>query len=206
MRRKLVELLAKKGIKDEAVLEAIGMIPRHYFLDGVFEAQAYEDKAFPIGAEQTISQPYTVAYQTVLLEVNRRDTVLEIGTGSGYQACVLAEIGARVFTVERQEKLYHFAKEMFDTLGYPQIRSYLRDGYKGLRELAPFDRILVTAAAPYIPKALLQQLKPGGVLVIPVGDESQTMMRIRHVPDKGFVKEELDTFRFVPFLKGINKQ
>jgi len=201
-----VETLVKKGIKDERVLSAIGAIPRHLFLDGAFEEQAYEDRAFPIGAEQTISQPYTVAYQTTLLEVNKRDTVLEIGTGSGYQACVLAEMGARVFTVERQEELYESAKRMFDLLGYPRIRAYLRDGYKGLREFAPFDRILVTAAAPYIPDALLEQLKPGGILVIPVGEDRQTMTRVRRVDEKDFVYEELDAFRFVPFLKGINKR
>lgn len=206
MRRRLVETLVKKGIKDERVLSAIGAIPRHLFLDGAFEEQAYEDRAFPIGAEQTISQPYTVAYQTTLLEVNKRDTVLEIGTGSGYQACVLAEMGARVFTVERQEELYESAKRMFDLLGYPRIRAYLRDGYKGLREFAPFDRILVTAAAPYIPDALLEQLKPGGILVIPVGEDRQTMTRVRRVDEKDFVYEELDAFRFVPFLKGINKR
>ncbi len=206
MRRRLVETLVKKGIKDEGVLSAIGAIPRHCFLDGAFEEQAYEDRAFPIGAEQTISQPYTVAYQTTLLEINKRDTVLEIGTGSGYQACVLAEIGARVFTVERQEELHESAKRMFDLLGYPRIRAYLRDGYKGLREFAPFDRILVTAAAPYIPDALLEQLKPGGILVIPVGEDRQTMTRVRRIDEKDFVYEELDAFRFVPFLKGINKR
>ncbi len=206
MRRKLLETLVKKGIKDEVVLSAIGAIPRHLFLDGAFEEQAYEDRAFPIGAEQTISQPYTVAYQTTLLEINKRDTVLEIGTGSGYQACVLAEVGARVFTVERQEELHESAKRMFDLLGYPRIRAYLRDGYKGLREFAPFDRILVTAAAPYIPDALLEQLKPGGILVIPVGKDRQTMTRVRRVDEKDFVYEELDAFRFVPFLKGINKR
>jgi len=203
MRRKLLETLIKKGIKDEAVLAAIGSIPRHCFLDGAFEEQAYEDRAFPIGAEQTISQPYTVAYQTMLLEINKRDTVLEIGTGSGYQACVLAEMGARVFTVERQEELHESAKRMFELLGYPRIRAYLRDGYKGLREFAPFDRILVTAAAPYIPDALLEQLKPGGILVIPVGDGNQTMTRVRCIAEKDFVYEELDAFRFVPFLKGV---
>ncbi len=203
MRRKLVETLVKKGIKNEAVLSAIGAIPRHSFLDGAFEEQAYEDRAFPIGAEQTISQPYTVAYQTMLLEINKRDTVLEIGTGSGYQACVLAEMGARVFTVERQEELHESAKRMFDLLGYPRIRAYLRDGYKGLREFAPFDRILVTAAAPYIPDALLEQLKPGGILVIPIGEDRQTMTRVRRIDEKDFVYEELDAFRFVPFLKGV---
>ena len=205
MRRRLVETLAQKGIKDEAVLSAIGAIPRHLFLDGAFEEQAYEDRAFPIGAEQTISQPFTVAYQTMLLEVERRDMVLEIGTGSGYQACVLAELGARVFTVERQEELYYSAGEMFERLGYPRIRRYLRDGYKGLREFAPFDKILVTAGAPFIPDALLEQLKPGGTLVIPVGEKEQTMTRVRNVPEKGFVYEELGDCRFVPFLKGINK-
>lgn len=203
---KLVETLKKKGIQDEAVLSAIGSIPRHLFLDKAFEDSAYDDRAFPIAEDQTISQPYTVAYQSLLLDVKRRDTILEVGTGSGYQACVLAELGARVFTVERHEPLHVGAKKMFDTLGYPRIRAYLRDGYKGLPEFAPFDKILVTAAAPYIPDALLDQLKPGGMLIIPVGDKSQVMTRIRHVGDKKFVKEELDVFRFVPFVKGIKKK
>lgn len=203
---KLVETLKKKGIQDEAVLSAIGSIPRHLFLDKAFEDSAYDDRAFPIAEDQTISQPYTVAYQSLLLGVKRRDTILEVGTGSGYQACVLAELGARVFTVERHEPLHVGAKKMFDTLGYPRIRAYLRDGYKGLPEFAPFDKILVTAAAPYIPDALLDQLKPGGMLIIPVGDKSQVMTRIRHVGDKKFVKEELDVFRFVPFVKGIKKK
>jgi len=206
MRMKLVETLRKKGIRDEAILSAIGSIPRHLFLDKVFEESAYDDRAFPIAEGQTISQPYTVAYQSMLLDVKRRDTVLEVGTGSGYQACVLAELGARVFTVERHEPLYIGAKKMFDRLGYPRIRAYLRDGYKGLREFAPFDKILVTAAAPWIPDALLDQLKPGGVLIIPVGEKSQVMTRIKHVGDKKFVKEELEIFRFVPFVKGISKK
>ncbi len=205
MRRKLIEQLRKKGIENEPVLEAIGDIPRHFFLDKAFEETAYEDRAFPIGQEQTISQPYTVAYQTSLLDIKKRDTVLEIGTGSGYQACVLAEMGARVFTVERNEHLHLFAKKMFDILEYPRIRAYLRDGYKGLGEFAPFDRILVTAAAPYIPDALLKQLKPGGMLIIPVGKNQQTMTRITKVKEKEFIHEELDKFRFVPFLKGIKK-
>ncbi len=205
LRKKLVETLRRKGIRDEAVLQAIDNIPRHLFLDKAFEESAYEDRAFPIGEHQTISQPYTVAYQSVLLNVKKRDMVLEIGTGSGYQACVLAELGARVFTVERHQPLHISAKAMFELLGYPRIRAYLRDGYKGLREFAPFDKILVTAAAPYIPDALLEQLKPGGSLVIPVGIERQTMTRVTRDSEKGFVHEQLDAFRFVPFLKGVEK-
>ncbi len=206
MRRRLVDQLREKGIQDETILQAIGNIPRHFFLDRVFEETAYEDRAFPIGQNQTISQPYTVAYQTALLNIKKRDSVLEIGTGSGYQACVLAEIGARVFTVERNEHLHFFAKGMFEKLDYPRIRAYLRDGYKGLAEFAPFDKILVTAAAPYVPDALLAQLKSGGSLIIPVGKEQQIMTRITNVEGKGFVREELDIFRFVPFLKGIQKK
>jgi len=205
LRKKLVDILYRKGIRDEAVLQAIGNIPRHLFLDKAFEESAYEDRPFPIGKKQTISQPYTVAYQSMLLNIKKRDTVLEIGTGSGYQACVLAELGARVFTVERHEPLHISAKAMFEVLGYPRIRAYLRDGYKGLAEFAPFDKILVTAAAPYIPDALLQQLKSGGALIIPVGEGKQTMTRVTNDAKKGLIYEKLDDFRFVPFVKGIEK-
>ncbi|MCB0706120.1 MAG: protein-L-isoaspartate(D-aspartate) O-methyltransferase [Saprospiraceae bacterium] len=205
MRRKLIETLREKGIRDERVLQVMGEIPRHLFLEGAFEKQAYEDKPFPIGASQTISQPFTVAYQTELLQVEKRQKILEIGTGSGYQAAVLALIGGRVFTVERQETLFVSAQKMLARLGLQRIRCFLRDGYKGLPEFAPFDRILVTAGASEIPPALLDQLAIGGRLVIPVGVEDQIMYCVERLEDGSFKEEKLDTFRFVPFLKGLNR-
>lgn len=206
MRRKLVEQLSAKGIRDEQILNAIGTLPRHFFLDKAFEEWAYQDKPFPIGNEQTISQPYTVAYQTSLLEVKKRDKILEIGTGSGYQAGILAMLGARVYTIERQELLHHRAKKLLDQLQLGNIRCYLRDGYKGLPEFAPFDKILVTAGAPEIPEPLLLQLKVGGQLVIPVGEKAQKMLRITRLNKAGDVEtEKFADFKFVPFLKGINK-
>lgn len=206
MRRKLVEQLSAKGIRDEQILNAIGTLPRHFFLDKAFEEWAYQDKPFPIGNEQTISQPYTVAYQTSLLEVKKRDKILEIGTGSGYQAGILAMLGARVYTIERQELLYRRAKKLLDQLQLGNIRCYLRDGYKGLPEFAPFDKILVTAGAPEIPEPLLLQLKVGGQLVIPVGEKAQKMLRLTRLNKAGDVEtEKFADFKFVPFLKGINK-
>ena len=206
MRRKLVEQLSAKGIRDEQILNAIGTLPRHFFLDKGFEEWAYQDKPFPIGNEQTISQPYTVAYQTSLLEVKKRDKILEIGTGSGYQAGILAMLGARVYTIERQELLHRRAKKLLDQLQLGNIRCYLRDGYKGLPEFAPFDKILVTAGAPEIPEPLLLQLKVGGQLVIPVGDKAQKMLRLTRLNKAGDVEtEKFADFKFVPFLKGINK-
>ena len=206
MRRKLLDQLSAKGIRDEQILNAIGTLPRHFFLDKAFEEWAYQDKPFPIGNEQTISQPYTVAYQTSLLEVKRRDKILEIGTGSGYQAGILAMLGARVYTIERQELLHRRAKKLLDQLQLGNIRCYLRDGYKGLPEFAPFDKILVTAGAPEIPEPLLLQLKVGGRLVIPVGDKAQKMLRLTRLNKAGDVEPEtFADFKFVPFLKGINK-
>ncbi|AEE49168.1 protein-L-isoaspartate(D-aspartate) O-methyltransferase [Haliscomenobacter hydrossis] len=205
MRRRLVEGLRKRGIKDEKVLEAIGTLPRHFFLDKAFEDHAYLDKAFPIGNDQTISQPYTVAYMTELLEVEKRHKTLEVGTGSGYQACVLAQLGARVYSIERQKDLYERAKMLLPSMGYPQIRLFYRDGYKGLPEYAPFDRIIVTAGAPYIPEALREQLAVGGVMVIPVGEEEQTMVRVRRIAENLFEEEPLGPFRFVPFVEGLNE-
>lgn len=207
LRRKLIASIREKGIRDERILSVMGALPRHFFLDKAFEELAYEDKAFPIGKEQTISQPYTVAYQTELLNVKKRDKVLEVGTGSAYQAVVLAMLGARVHTLERQEFLFHNAKKMIDKLKVNNIRVYLRDGFKGLPELAPFDKILVTAGATDVPENLIHQLKIGGVLVIPVGPRTaQTMMRLTKVSDKKVEVEKLDKFRFVPFLKGLNKK
>jgi protein-L-isoaspartate(D-aspartate) O-methyltransferase len=205
MRRRLVETLSKKGIKDEKVLEAIAALPRHFFLDKAFEDHAYQDKAFPIGSDQTISQPYTVAHMTELLEVSKRQKVLEVGTGSGYQACILAHLGARVYTIERQKELYELAKTFLPAIGYPQIRLFYRDGYKGLPEYAPFERIIVTAGAPYVPDALREQLSIGGVMVIPVGEEEQTMYRIRRIAANLYEDEPLGPFRFVPFVEGLNE-
>ena len=203
LRRQLVEEVQKKGITDEAILFAIGALPRHFFLEKAFEEWAYQDKAFPIGNDQTISQPYTVAYQTSLLNVKKRNRILEIGTGSGYQAAILALLGARVYTVERQEDLHHSAKRLLETLKISTVRCFHRDGYKGLPEYAPFDKILVTAGATEIPKALLEQLEIGGYLVIPVGKGTQKMMRITRKGEKEYQEEIFDNFRFVPFLKGL---
>lgn len=205
MRKRLALGLYEKGIRDMKVLEAIQAIPRHFFLDKAFEEHAYEDKAFPIDENQTISQPYTVAYQTELLQVKKREKVLEIGTGSGFQSAVLAVMGARLYTIERHEQLYKKAKKMFNLLGLLGIRSYYGDGYKGLGEFAPFDKVLVTAGAREVPLALKEQLKIGGLLVIPVGDgSSQTMLRITRLSDSEYKEERFDKFRFVPLLKGKN--
>lgn len=207
LRKKLVETIEKKGIKDQQVLQAIGKIPRHYFLDRAFEEWAYKDAAFPIGSEQTISQPYTVAYQTQLLEVKPTDRILEIGTGSGYQAAVLTEMGAKVYSIERQKALFDRTSKLLKEIGYGRIRLYLKDGMKGLERFAPFDKILVTAGATEIPKALMEQLVVGGHLVIPVGgDDTQVMYRITRLEDDTYRTEKYDHFRFVPLLKGVNEK
>ena len=206
MRRKLVDSIRRKGISDEGILTAMGALPRHFFLEKAFEEKAYEDTAFPIGCEQTISQPYTVAYQTALLEINKRDKVMEIGTGSGYQAAILALLGARVYTIERQETLYLRTKALLQKLGMHRIRCYFRDGSKGLPEFSPFDKILVTAAAKKVPKPLLNQLAIGGMLVIPVGADVQRMQRITRIGETEYQTEHFDHFRFVPFLKGTEKK
>ncbi len=206
MRRRLIEQLRRKGIRDEAVLSAMERLPRHFFLDKAFEEQAYEDNPFPIGNEQTISQPYTVAFQTEWLELRPRLKVLEIGTGSGYQAAVLAMMGARVYTVERYEALYVKAQELLHALGLKNVRCYFRDGNKGLPEHAPFDRIIATAGAVEVPEALRQQLAVGGMLVIPVGREVQRMLRVRRVSETEFVQEEQGDFKFVPFLGGTERR
>jgi len=206
LRRKLINSLRKKGIRDENILAAMEAIPRHFFLDKAFEEWAYQDKAFPIGNEQTISQPYTVAYQTDLLEVKKRDKIMEIGTGSGYQAALLAALGARVYTIERQEALHNEAKYLLTKMGFGNIRFYFKDGYKGLPEFAPFDKILVTAGASAVPEELKKQLKIGGILVVPVGDVNvQQMFKITRISETEFLEEKLDNFRFVPFLKGVKK-
>lgn len=206
LRRKLIATIREKGITDERILDAMGKLPRHLFLDRAFEEQAYEDKAFPIGKEQTISQPYTVAYQTSLLGIKKRDKVLEIGTGSGYQAIILAMLGGRVHTLERQEFLFQKAQKIIEALRINNIRVYLRDGFKGLPELAPFDKILVTAGATEIPEDLKKQLAIGGLMVIPVGSrELQEMVRVTRISENKFRTERFEKFRFVPFLKGIKR-
>ncbi|MEZ4939804.1 MAG: protein-L-isoaspartate(D-aspartate) O-methyltransferase [Saprospiraceae bacterium] len=203
LRKRLVASLEQRGIKDDAVLAAIGAVPRHFFLDNAFEEHAYEDKPFPIGNEQTISQPYTVAYMTELLEVKRGDRILEIGTGSGYQAAILAAMGARVFTVERQEALYISAKKLLAAIGFSSVRCFFRDGSKGMPEYAPYDKIVVTAGAPVVPEPLLRQLRTGGMLIIPVGEDVQYMYRITRIAETEFKEEVFDAFRFVPFLEGV---
>src|SRR5687767_2119214 len=205
LRKKLVEVIKTKGITDEKVLAAIENIPRHFFLDSAFDEVAYEDRAFPITAGQTISQPYTVAYQTQLLELKPFLKVLEIGTGSAYQAVVLAEMGAQVYTIERQKKLFDENKTFDYLKKYRSIKFFYGDGYEGLPTYAPFDRVIITAAAPEIPQKLIDQLKPGGMMVIPVGmGDVQRMMRITKL-ETGALKEEVfDNFSFVPMLGGKN--
>ncbi|HWZ14795.1 MAG TPA: protein-L-isoaspartate(D-aspartate) O-methyltransferase [Mucilaginibacter sp.] len=199
-RKKLVEDLRKKGIDDENVLKAIGKVPRHFFFDETFWNQAYKDIAFPIGEGQTISQPYTVAYQTQLLHIRKGDKVLEIGTGSGYQACILVELGAKVFTIERQEKLYERTKQILPYMGY-KPKFFLGDGSRGIAKHAPYDKIIVTAGAPTVPEELLKQLNVGGILVIPVGDqELQKMITVLKTSKNDYERITLDTFRFVPLV------
>jgi protein-L-isoaspartate(D-aspartate) O-methyltransferase len=205
LRNQLVEQIKRKGIKDDKVLKAILKIPRHLFMDSGFIDFAYQDKPFPIGADQTISQPYTVAFQTELLELNPGEKVLEIGTGSGYQTAVLIELRTEVYSIERQKELYTKAKKFLPEVGYVPKKLVFGDGYLGLPEFAPFDKILVTAGAPFIPKALLSQLKIGGKLVIPVGKGIQVMTVIERKGQNKFEKQEYGDFRFVPLLKDSNK-
>ncbi|MGB5320245.1 protein-L-isoaspartate(D-aspartate) O-methyltransferase [Eudoraea sp.] len=204
MRNRLVDTIASKGITDKKVIEAIRAVPRHMFMDSSFEGHAYQDKAFPIAAGQTISQPYTVAFQTALLEAKAGDKILEIGTGSGYQTAVLLFLKFKVYTIERQLELFKKTSLFFKKMGYRPKKAIFGDGYKGLPEEAPFDGILVTAGAPTIPKALLSQLKIGGRLVIPVGDENQIMTLVTRKSEKEFEKEEFGAFRFVPLLEDKN--
>ncbi len=204
LRNQLAKLLAEKGITDKKVLEAIKVIPRHLFLDSSFEDFAYQDKAFPISAGQTISQPYTVAFQSQLLEVKKDDKILEIGTGSGYQTSVLVAMGAKVYSVERQNELFKSTKTLLPKLGIrPKLLSF-GDGYKGLPDYAPFDSIIVTAGAPIIPKPLMAQLKIGGRLVIPVGEKEQVMTLLIRKNATQFEKHEFGDFRFVPLLENKN--
>jgi len=204
LRNQLAKVIAAKGIESKNVLAAIAKIPRHLFLDSSFESFAYQDKAFPILADQTISQPYTVAYQTQLLEIKPGDKVLEIGTGSGYQTAVLMEMQAEVFSVERQNELFKKTKLFLPKLGYRPRYLGFGDGYKGLPDHAPFDKIIVTAGAPFVPKALLAQLKLGGMLVIPVGTTKQIMYLYKRTAVKHFEKHELEACKFVPMLEKKN--
>ncbi len=204
MRNKLADILAEKGIADHKVLEAIRTIPRHLFLDSTFEDHAYQDKAFPIGADQTISHPYTVAFQTQLLEVQPNHKILEIGTGSGYQTATLLHLKTKVYTIERQLELFKKTNIFFKKMGYRPKKMIFGDGYKGLPEEAPFDSIVVTAGAPYVPKPLMAQLKIGGRLVIPIGTDDQIMTLFVRKSELEFEKKEYGSFRFVPLLEDKN--
>jgi protein-L-isoaspartate(D-aspartate) O-methyltransferase len=201
LRNQLANVLKKKGITNENVLNAVKKIPRHLFIDSSFADHAYQDKAFPIAAEQTISQPYTVAFQSQTLAISSGDSVLEIGTGSGYQTAVLLELGAVVYTIERQHELFKKTSLFLPKLGYNPKKFIFGDGYKGLKEKAPFDKIIVTAGAPFVPKPLLAQLKVGGMLLIPVGDKKQIMTLFHRKSPKEFDKQELGDFAFVPMLQ-----
>ena len=203
-RKRLVDQLVLKGIKSKIVIDALLKVPRHLFIDQDFETHAYIDKAFPIDSEQTISQPFTVAFQTSLLNLNKKDKVLEIGTGSGYQTAILMEIADSVFSIERQHKLYRRSKKNLTNLGYKTINIKYGDGYKGLQEHQPFDKILVTAGAEILPKQLLLQLKIGGKLVIPIGKDIQKMTVIERKSEKSFDKKTYGNFKFVPMLKNTN--
>src|SRR6056300_2005769 len=199
-RKQLCEHLKSEGYASDKVLDAMNRVPRHLFLESGFHQHAYQDKAFPIAAGQTISHPSTVAWQSELLEVKPGMKVLEIGTGSGYQAAVLCELGVKLFTIERQKELFDFAKAMLDVLGYRAEMKY-GDGFKGMPVFAPFDRIIVTCGAPYVPKALLGQLLHGGIMIIPVGEGSEKMVRIKKKADGTFVQKLLGDAAFVPMLK-----
>lgn len=208
LRKKLIDTLKEKGIEDEQVLEAMMQVPRHFFLDPAFEHIAYEDRAFPIAAEQTISQPYTVAYQTALLQPKPFEKILEIGTGSAYQSCVLAALGAFVYTIERQRKLYEQNENFFYLKKFPRIKRFYGDGFEGLPTYAPFDKIIITAAAPFLPPNLFEQLKEGGVMVVPVNDDGNNVQKMKRITKKNNHphEESLDDFSFVPMLQGRQNQ
>ena len=200
----MIETLRHEGFRDEKVLEAMMRVPRHMFLEKAFEEWAYKNVAFPIGCEQTISQPLTVAIQTSLLDVQKGNKILEVGTGSGYQACILHELGAKVYTIERQSSLFEKTNRLLKDLGYGSIRTFLGDGYAGLPIFAPFDKILVTAGASDLPETLIRQLSVSGHLVIPIGDEnSQTMWKYTLREEGQIESKAFGKFKFVPFLKGI---
>ncbi|MFT3911554.1 MAG: protein-L-isoaspartate(D-aspartate) O-methyltransferase [Ferruginibacter sp.] len=203
LRKKLMDILREKGITDESVLEAMNNIPRHFFLDTALDNIAYENRAFPIAEGQTISQPYTVAYQTQLLQVKPQDKILEIGTGSTYQATVLVEMGAKVFTIERQKKLFEKTKDYIFRSKYPNLKFFYGDGFEGLPTFAPFDKVIITAAAPFIPPKLIAQLKPGGKMIVPVDEgDYQRMLRITKNADGSTSEEAFNNFSFVPMLTG----
>lgn len=206
LRKKLIRELQAKGITNEAILKAFDKVPRHFFLDKAFEELAYQDSPFPIGCSQTISQPYTVALQSQLLDVRKREKVLEIGTGSGFQSCILAELGARLYTIERQEGLFNKTTKRLQALGYSNIRCYLRDGFQGLPAFAPFDKIIVTAAPPELPYALIDQLIVGGIMVLPKGEHLRQKMVVltKTSPTSFSLEEKLDAY-FVPMLEGIHQ-
>ena len=204
LRKRLVDNLINKGIDSTLVIKALLKVPRHVFIDSDFESYAYLDKAFPIDSNQTISQPYTVAFQTSLLNLVKSDKVLEIGTGSGYQTAILMEICKNVFTIERQHRLYRKTKKLLSKLNYQSYNIFYGDGYKGLDEKQPFDKILVTAGAEEIPKKLLIQLKVGGIMVIPVGKNVQEMIVVKRISKLKFEKENHGSFKFVPLLKDLN--
>jgi protein-L-isoaspartate(D-aspartate) O-methyltransferase len=205
LRKKLIDILKEKGITDSNVLEAINNIPRHFFLDSAFDEIAYEDRAFPISDGQTISQPYTVAYQTQLLQITPHEKVLEIGTGSIYQASVLAEMGAKVFTIERQKNLFEKTRNFVLKSKYSNIKFFYGDGFEGLPTYAPFDKVIITAAAPFVPPKLIEQLKPGGKMVIPVDEGTQQrMLRLTKNADGSYSEEAFENFSFVPMLTGKN--
>ena len=203
-RKRLVDHLISRGIKSSSVIKSLLKVPRHLFIDSDFESHAYLDKAFPIDSNQTISQPYTVAYQTSLLDLSETDKVLEIGTGSGYQTAILMEISKNLYTIERQHKLYRRTKKLLSQLNYHPNKIIYGDGYKGLVEMQPYDKILVTAGAEEIPKKLLIQLKVGGIMVIPVGKNVQEMIIVRRISQSKFEKENHGSFKFVPLLKDLN--
>lgn len=207
LRKKLVDLIREKGITDQRVLDAIGAVPRHFFLDSAFDEVAYEDRAFPIGVEQTISQPYTVAYQTQLLDIKPFEKILEIGTGSAYQCSILAEMKAQVFTIERQKQLFDNNKQFAFIKKYSNIKFFYGDGYEGLPTYAPFDKIIITAAAPIIPPKLIAQLKTGGKMVLPLGEYTgvQKMTRLTKLADGSYTEESFDNFSFVEMKEGKNK-
>ncbi len=203
LRKKLMDILKEKGITDGQVLAAMNNIPRHFFLDSAFDEIAYEDRAFSISEGQTISQPYTVAYQTQLLQVKPFDKILEIGTGSIYQATVLAEMGVKVFTIERQKVLFEKTRNYIFKTKYPNLKFFFGDGYEGLPTYAPFDKVIITAAAPFIPPKLIEQLKVGGKMIIPVNEgEYQRMLRITKSADASTTEEAFENFSFVPMLTG----
>ena len=202
-RKRLITILQEKGINNQKVLDAINIIPRHFFIDTVFDSKAYDDVALQIEASQTISQPYTVAFQTQLLDVKPKQKILEVGTGSAYQASVLEKLGAEVYTIERQKKLFETNKNFNHLINYPNIKFFYGDGFEGLPNMAPFDRILITAAAPFIPHKLLQQLQPNGIMVLPVDEgDAQRMIKVTKNVDGTYEEEKFEMFSFVPMLSG----